>query len=326
MKKIMIPFMSLLVVSSMAQATVDKQKRVYKVQAMAEPPVFDGETERDRAWEKIPLAADFIKVGSDELFEEGRQTQFRMGVTEEALYIGIMCLEPEGEKLSVKAKDGQVGIASDDGVEIFLFPAGADTYYQFMVGAKGARWNGRDLYSPEMPLGDWQVKTFQEHRYYSVEIRIPFKVFGVIPENGEVWRGNICRNVVLDGSRRNSCWSKQRITYHDAEKFGEFLFVDSVASPQAIQKRITATRQKITVWLEKTDGLQRRLGAEPAEEPSVRQAMETLSKKHELLRAKLSASKAMGVAELRELLTPSKELFAEADTLMGRMLLNRLVQ
>ena len=326
MKKIMIPFISLLVVSSMAQAAADKQKRVYKVQAMAEPPVFDGETERDRAWEKIPLATDFIKMGSTELFEERRQTQFRMAVTEDALYIGIMCLEPEGEKLSVKAKDGEVGIASDDGVEIFLFPEGADTYFQFMVGAKGARWNGRDIFSPEMPLADWQVNSFQEHRYYSVEIRIPFKLLGVIPEKGEVWRGNICRNVVLDGSRRSSCWSKQKLTYHDAENFGEFVFVDSVASPEALRKRITDTRQEIAVWLEKTASLQRKLRAEPEENPSVRQAIETLSKKHDVLRAKVSASNGMEFAELKELLVPSKELFVEADTLMGRVLLNRLVQ
>ena len=149
-----------------------------------------------------------------------KQTYFKIGYTPEALYIGVECEEPEVRKIKAKLKNGSIHICSEDSVELFLFPQGADNYYQFMINAIGSRWNGIGLGHPYFPLWNWQAKTYQGKDYYSVEVEIPFEIFLTIPEKNEEWSGNICRNILTSGDR-HATWAHLYGRFHEPNNFAK---------------------------------------------------------------------------------------------------------
>lgn len=130
-------FLILLILPSVAFA---KEKRNYPCYRMIKEPILDGRLRNDPAWKNIPAATSFVKFGTDFLALTQKQTFFKIGYNPDALYIGIECKEPEIEKIIAKLKD-MGRLWTEDSIEVFIFPKGTDTYYQFIVNAIGSRWD-----------------------------------------------------------------------------------------------------------------------------------------------------------------------------------------
>ena len=195
-------------------------ERVYPIFPLTREPVLDGRIKGDAAWEKIPFATGFFRFQSQDY--AFKQTSFGIGyLSDKALYVGFICMEPEMEKIKANCEDGDINIWTEDSIEIFLFPRGADNYYQFMVNAIGSRWNGKGQGPPYFPTWNWEARTYRGADFYSVELKIPFDVLGRIPELGETWRGNFCRNIYSPQDRATR-WG--RGGFHDPESFAALIF------------------------------------------------------------------------------------------------------
>lgn len=167
-------------------------EKIYPVFALSREPVLDGRIVDDPAWKDIPQAIGFWRFQSEDYAL--KQTSFGMGyLPGKALYLAFICREPEMGKIKAELRD-MGNLWAEDSIEIFLFPEGADTYFQFIVNAIGSRWNGMGMGIP-FPLGDWEAKSYKGKDFYSLEIKIPFTVLGREPKAGERWTGNLCRNI-----------------------------------------------------------------------------------------------------------------------------------
>lgn len=220
--------MVLLLLVNLSSLVFSAEVRIYRAFYLEREPLLDGKLKNDPAWENVPVSSGFVGLGSNVLAAP-RQTFFRIGYNEEALYIGIKCLEPEPEMIKAELKDME-NLWAEDSIEIFIFPKDADNYYQFVVNAIGSRWNGIGLGGKDC-LWDWQAETYQEGKgYWSVEIRIPFEVFLILPEKGEDWRINICRNIpaYITVADRHTSWSPLARGFHEPDNFGKIVFKDEL--------------------------------------------------------------------------------------------------
>ena len=202
------------------------EERIYYARHLSKEPILDGKTKNEPAWENIPASTGFINLGKGAL--ASKQTFFKIGYTEEALYIAIECEEPEVKKIKAELKD-MGNLWTEDSIELFIFPEGADNYYQFVVNAIASRYNGKGC-GGAMPLWDWQVKTYQGEDYWSMEVMIPFEIFYILPEKGEEWRINICRNdasFMLFNDRQTS-WAQKKSRAHEPDNFGKIVFKDEI--------------------------------------------------------------------------------------------------
>ena len=236
-KKLFCPILCLLILNFTFNVFA-KEKKTYSCYSLSQEPVLDGRIENDPAWWNVPVAAGFFKLASPSLAK--KQTEFKIGyIPSKAFYIGIKCNEPEMEKIAAQAKDAQNVIFDDDSIEIFVFPEGAQDYFQFAVNAIGSRWNGIDLKGGQA-LWNWEAKTYKGEDFYSIEVKIPFEVFKSIPGKDEVWSGNICRRdsdnpISVD---RYSTWAEmgRENGQHEPENFAKITFKDPLLTMEEKEK------------------------------------------------------------------------------------------
>ncbi|MCK4244475.1 MAG: hypothetical protein KAX20_02485 [Candidatus Omnitrophica bacterium] len=245
MKKIIFAYsLSILfVLSSFALA----EEKVYTCSRLTKEPVLDGRIE-EPAWKNIPEAGDFVILKTESLAT--KQTSFKIGYNDEAIYIGIKCVEPEMEKIVVK--DGHTDFTNlwnENSIEIFIFPKGTDNYYHFVVSSIGSRWNGIGKGDPKIPLLNWQAKSYKGEDFYSIEIRIPFEIFYTVPEKGEKWRINIARNNYTGSREKYTCWPYLKMGFHDLDNFGKIIFPEKVPDEKIRSSAVSYFRGKISASL-----------------------------------------------------------------------------
>ena len=233
-----------------------EEKKTYSCRRLIKKPILDGKVRNDPVWKNVPEATGFIKLGTVSL--ASKQTFFKMGYTPEGIYIGVECEETEIEKVKAKLKDMEK-LWQEDSIEIFIFPEGANNYYQFVVNAIGSRWNGAGGGRPLSPLPlDWQAYTCKGKDYWSIEIKIPFEVFEKIPKKGEIWSGNICRNILTSGDK-HSTWAHLKIGFHELGNFAKIVFKDALLPEEIakieknlikgyLRKKVKKTENLISNW------------------------------------------------------------------------------
>lgn len=200
-------------------AEVPQIRQFYPAPYFPKPPVMDGEVAGDPVWGKVMEENGFLKLGTRET--AGKNTSLRVGYDDKNLYFGVICSEPDMDKIKAQLKDNEA-VWSEDGIEIFVFPSPKPDYFQFAVNTAGARLNLKN--TSQSPLWDWQVKTAQGKDFYSVEAKIPFATLGKRPQKGERWFFNVARNTLPPGSDRLTTWSYLKNQFHEPENFGVILF------------------------------------------------------------------------------------------------------
>ena len=201
-------------------AEVPGIRQFYPAGYFSTPPVIDGKVSGDPVWEKVLAEEDFFKLGTKEAAK--KKTSLRVGYGKKALYFGVICSEPDMDKVKAQLKDNEA-IWREDGIEVFIFPSKGTDYFQFVVNTAGARLNLKN--TTLFPLWDWQVKIFKGERFYSAEFEVPFTVLGKKPQKGEKWLFNVGRNTLTPGSDRTTTWAYLKSNrFHEPKDFGVILF------------------------------------------------------------------------------------------------------
>ncbi len=209
----------------------------YTCRALALEPVLDGKVEGDASWKDAAAEGRFHRFGSAE--PPSRKTRFRIGSTDEALFIGVECEEPETGKLKSALPD-MGDLWTEDSIEMFILPRGSDAYYQFIVNASGSRWNGLGGVSGvRLGLLDWQARTHVAPDAWSLEVRIPWKIINCVPGRDDEWSLNVCRNVVGPvGGTENLTWAYVKASFHEPESFGKLAFTRKVSPGEWKAKKV----------------------------------------------------------------------------------------
>ncbi|MDO9574411.1 MAG: sugar-binding protein, partial [Candidatus Contubernalis sp.] len=202
-------------------AEVPRIGQFYPAGYFSKPPVIDGEVAGDPVWDKVLEEKNFLKLGTKET--AGKNTSFRVGYDDKNLYFGVICAEPDMDKIKAQPKDSEL-VWGYDGIEMFVFPSREPDCFQFAVNNAGAHLNLKAGNANSFPLWDWQVKTAKGKNFYSVETKIPFAVLGKKPRKGERWFFNVARNTFTPGSDLYTTWSYLKDRFYEPENFGVVLF------------------------------------------------------------------------------------------------------
>jgi len=187
---------------------------------------MDGVIAADPAWETIPIATGFAKLGNG--YAEPKQTSVQVCWDAEALHIGMTCEEPDVASLKPTVRDGG-DTWLDDGVEIFLQPTPDGTVTQFVVTAAAARGG----YEGAPDFLRYQAAAHTGADFYSLEIRIPFELLHATPAVGDTWRGGFCRNtwVTQSGGDKFTSWPPLQARFLEPERFATISFLGPAPDP-----------------------------------------------------------------------------------------------
>lgn len=209
-------------------------------------PVFDGRIDQELFWNSLPASSDFMVYKKN--ITASPETYFKAAYNDEALFIGVCCKEPNIKEIKANFKDNE-SVCKDDGIELFIFPQGMETYWHFIVNTEGFRYNGKG-YNQES-LYNWSAFTYKGEDFYSIEIKLPFELFCVIPAKNEKWRVNIARNInnaKLNASTTHTVWGGGG--FHNCNQFNLFLFPETL-SEKATKKIKSELKRKIVTELSK---------------------------------------------------------------------------
>lgn len=190
-------------------------------------PRIDGHIQDDPAWQAVPGVTGFRALGGD--FAHVRQTTAWMAWTPGAVYVAMLCEEPDAAGLKPTAKDGG-WTWGEDSVEIFLTPVPGGQIYQFGVTAGGAKGSGEG----QPDIAACAAAAAIRPDAYAIEMRIPYAVLGVTPpQAGTRWQGTFCRNVHMatkTGGDKFTNWSPLQARFLEPENFATLEFSDRVLS------------------------------------------------------------------------------------------------
>jgi len=186
-------------------------------------------------------AADVLpidKAWSGELANRGRCTAVRLLWSSTALFVRFDAHQAEplyvNEHPQVAAKTMQLW--EHDVCELFLAsdPDDPRRYAEFEIAPTGEWLDLMVDWTKDEPR-DWEYISGMEP-FAKIEpgtvvmaMKIPWTAFGKKPEAGDVWLGNLFRQVGSGETRGYLAWSPTmtpEAQFHVPEKFGEFIFVD----------------------------------------------------------------------------------------------------
>ena len=180
-------------------------------------PTIDGAL-TDAAWASAQRLTPFgdYKTGK----EAKHQTAVLAGFDRENLYLAFECREPgiANLKRTEIAHDSMALFAADH-IEVFIktVPA-ADVFYQFAVGAFGARYESKVQDASWSPK--WRAATSVGKGMWFVEMAIPFRIIG--EEVPKFLLANFCRQRrIVPGE--TSCWSPTYGVFHNPARFGSIM-------------------------------------------------------------------------------------------------------
>jgi predicted phosphodiesterase len=126
---------------------------------------------------------------------------FYFGYDENNLFLAAVCRESQPDSIMASITEHDGPVYGEDCVGYFFRPfAGQDTAYQIYFNPNGAVFD-QVIYNDDRGYwtgdrswnGEYEVKTFHENGYWSVESRIPLKQFGAKLEKGLKWGVNFRR-------------------------------------------------------------------------------------------------------------------------------------
>ncbi|MBR6372397.1 MAG: hypothetical protein IKS20_04380 [Victivallales bacterium] len=192
--------------------------RALTVSAPSSPIVVDGKLD-EAAWKAAVKTTGFIRLKSQAEKPMKDQTEFSMLADDEAVYIGIACLDSNIGKLKWAGS-----VWTSDSVEIFLSPAGNPVeYYHFAVGCQNDtyamfRAEGGNI-TPDKYAPFWQSAVSKDDKAWYLEVKIPYSAFYMTRNKmwNKTWLVNICRNQSGEGGP--STWAPLNSKYHESKVF-----------------------------------------------------------------------------------------------------------
>ncbi len=218
---------------TLASGRPPAQRLTYPCFQVSTAPLLDGSLADDPAWEGIPTATGFSKLGDG--YTEAKQTSVQACWEKDALYVGVVCEEPDAALMKPTVRDGG-DTWLDDGIEVFLQPAEDATVIQFVVTAAAARGG----YQGAPDFLRYEAAAHVGADFYGLEIRIPFELVGATPRIGDAWRGDFCRNIwtTKSGGDRFTCWAPLQTQFLEPEHYAAIEFLGT-PPPAATAQQLT---------------------------------------------------------------------------------------
>jgi hypothetical protein len=190
---------------------------------------------KDPVWEK---AASFKMINVKNQTAPKFETEVRLFCSNEALYIGVRCDEPDPANVAVNN-----GFAwQNDSIEFFMYPgstcAGGKLYYQTVVDAANKFEQYYCHLYPKKGMqglhGEWASKADHEvvkgEKAWTLEERLPFSDLKFTPEaiaKKTAWRLDIFRNRCARGEEEAQSYgwtpTDESGAYHMPGRFGYIL-------------------------------------------------------------------------------------------------------
>ncbi len=277
------------------------------------PPIIDGSAD-DACWAAAPLATGFSVLGDG--YTDAKQTSFRMCWDSDALYLLVVCEEPDVAALRVVVRDGgQVWF--DDSIEVFLQPSDGGAAYQFGITAAAARTTGAGT----ADFRKFEAAASLGAASYTLEIAIPHELIDASPAEGDTWRGNVCRNIwtTLSGGDKFTCWAPLQRQFLEPANFAVLELRGEAPSAEALA---AMTRDLNSSYRDHLLGKVRGLVAQAPEYTPVltqargseelgAEARDLLYQWYRLERMR-DASDRFAIGELREMVQNAQGLLAES--------------
>ncbi len=204
---------------------------ILTVPFIAKPPVIDGRI-GEGEWDKAAATTGFVGLNSPYLVDD--QTVAHVAFDDENLYIGLELTDPQKRPVVGALAQRDAAVFTEDAFDIFLRPEPDKfPYYMLAANAIGTRFDilcRERTRDDRMDPGfnpDWQVKTSaRDEGGWLAEVAIPFADLEgrATPQDGEVWRVNICRDAEAANFSRLSSWAYVDGNFHRIANFGEFIF------------------------------------------------------------------------------------------------------
>ena len=194
----------------------------------SQPPLIDAVPD-DPCWAEAMIATDFSVLASGGEERAFYQTTARAAWDDRALYLHIICLEPEPDAITaeVTQRDGPVWL--EDALEIFLQPDPAqDDHFQFVVNALGTVYDARN----DDGSFNARVRAAAQvgEQAWQVELAIPWADLGVpAPQAGQEWGFNVGRERRPNEPTEWSTWApleKDLKKFAVPEAFGRLRFTE----------------------------------------------------------------------------------------------------
>ena len=164
----------------------------------------------DKVWNTFPTATDFFVLGKPEDLCP-KQTYFKIAWDNDALYMNIICAEPDTDKIKCSHKDGGP-LWTEDSIEIFIKAGEAKISAtsnlskirteQFIVNSAGFRYWHENLGRENQIAATGKI--FKDR--WIINLKIPFYALGKKPNTGEKWHFNIVRDNFTHDSKL-SAWA-----------------------------------------------------------------------------------------------------------------------
>ncbi|OHD66457.1 MAG: hypothetical protein A2096_05020 [Spirochaetes bacterium GWF1_41_5] len=189
----------------------------------------DGEVLQDTVWKNIPEAAGFVNI------KTGRpavnKTSFRICHDQQNLYIAVICMEGQTEKILAAQTRRDGNIFLDDCIELFLDPKqSCEEYVHIAVNTAGMVYDARHLKTTRgiaMVDKDWNADILSKTKIYkdkwTMEIAIPFSVLNSAPAGRMNF--NICRERHAGEKEFSSYARLLKHGFHDPSRFWTLEFI-----------------------------------------------------------------------------------------------------
>lgn len=144
-----------------------------KITPLTKAPTIDGKVEGKGAWQAAARLTGFMRPLGAHPAEV--QTEVQIGYTETHLYVALTAWDPAISDLKAERTERDAEVWFDDSVEVLIDPnRDQKTYYQFVVNANGAIYDGKGF------DGQWdaegvEVATSKREDRWSAELAIPWE-------------------------------------------------------------------------------------------------------------------------------------------------------
>ena len=194
-----------------------------QVTQVNEPLSLDGAL-TGNGWAQIPDQTGFLRLKASGKTEPEAQTSFKVAADGDALYMSVLCQEPEMKKVNLSPSGPMWGT---NAVEIFLSPTGqSDEYYQFAVTAGGNRYcmfyGEAGVIRPDPYHPFWESKVFHGANFWQLQVKIPFSAFYMTRNNK--WKSEWLLNVARTRTpvQETSSWSPLQNNFQESRNFRTF--------------------------------------------------------------------------------------------------------
>jgi hypothetical protein len=211
----------------------------YPVTFVETPPTVDGDLS-DIAWEQAEVIGQFTQLEPDSGAPATERTEVRLVSDSESLYISVYCYDSDPDGIvrnTLRYRDDDV-YRKDDSIRIAL-----DTFhdhrraYVFSINPLGTKQD------TQIDNNTWNqswdevtdVRTQIHADGWSLEFRIPFRIFRFPADGGNVWGFNIQR--VIQRKNETSSWAPMPtgFSFTRAETYGHLDGMSGIAAGRNIQ-------------------------------------------------------------------------------------------